>query len=141
MKKFRKIAAVITFLFCMVISIAATHKDPPVFKNLKVLPKNISDEDLDLVMDKFKYALNVKCNYCHVRNDSTKKFDFASDAKPEKDMARDMMRMTYSINKKYFNFAKSKTVPETVTCITCHRKNPIPLTDSLYTNMQPHKKK
>ena len=141
MKNYRKILTAISLIFCLVCTIAATHNDPPLFKNLKVLPKNISDEDLDLVMDKFKYALNVKCNYCHVRNDSAKKFDFASDAKPEKETARDMMRMTYNINKKYFNFNKSKGVPETVTCLTCHQKNPMPVTDSLYTNMAPHNKK
>jgi hypothetical protein len=34
-------------------------------KNLKVLPKNISKEDLDKVMDGFKASLGVRCNYCH----------------------------------------------------------------------------
>ncbi len=81
---------------------------------------------------KFKYALNVKCGYCHARNDSTKKLDFASDAKPEKDAARNMMRMTNDINKKYFNFHKEKTAPEVVTCITCHRQNPMPVIDSAW---------
>ncbi len=131
MKINKKASVIICILAAMTMSVAATERSsPPVFKNLKVLPKNISNEDLDKIMDKFKYALNVKCGYCHARNDSTKKFDFVSDAKPEKEMARDMMRMTANINKKYFNFKKEKTAPEVVTCITCHRQNPVPVIDS-----------
>jgi len=91
--------------------------------NLKVLPKDISHEDLDKVMDGFKVALGVKCNFCHAASkDDPKHLDFASDGKPEKEIARSMMKMTYRINKKYFHV---KDVYETkavlaVNCVTCH---------------------
>lgn len=91
-------------------------------KNLKVLPKNISHEDLDLIMDNFKLALGVKCGHCHApRKDNPKKLDFASDEKPEKETARDMLRMTAKINKKYFGkvMEEGKSV-NSVACITCH---------------------
>ncbi|WP_225874592.1 c-type cytochrome [Pedobacter hiemivivus] len=79
-------------------------KQEPKATNLKVLPKNISHDDLDKVMDGFKLALGVKCNYCHSpRKDNPKKLDFASDENPKKEIARDMMRMTNKINKKYFH--------------------------------------
>jgi hypothetical protein len=94
---------------------------------LKVLPKNISDKALDKIMDNFKAALGVKCGYCHERNDSTKHFDYASDAKPEKNIARKMMIMTAGINDKYFNFNHEKIAPKTITCITCHRGSPMPI--------------
>jgi hypothetical protein len=74
----------------------------------------------------------VKCNFCHAPSaDSTShRLDFASDAKPEKDIARHMFKMTAKINKKYFSFNKDdqgKTVPS-VTCMTCHRSSPHPET-------------
>jgi hypothetical protein len=112
------------------LGLAATRPEPPRPSNLKVLPKNISHEDLDKVMDGFKAALGVKCNFCHAASkDSTEhKLDFASDEKPEKDIARHMMKMTAKINKKYFSFNKDdKGDPkQTVFCVTCHRGNPHP---------------
>lgn len=93
------------------------------FTNLKVLPKDISPEDLDKVMDGFKAALGVKCNFCHAAGQSDPKhLDFASDAKPEKNIARGMMKMTSKINKKYFHI-KSAEAPNAVlavNCISCH---------------------
>lgn len=77
-----------------------THSDPE-FKNLKVLPKDISKHDLDSVMHHFTASLGVKCNFCHVRNEAEKKMDFASDDKPEKQIARKMMLMAIDINKNY----------------------------------------
>ena len=109
-----------------------TTDAPAHFKNLKVLPKNISEAELDKIMDNFSFALGVNCNYCHSKKENaTPKWDFASDVKPEKEMARNMMRMTNDINKKYFNFSKQKIVPERVTCITCHKKQSIPFTDTM----------
>ena len=119
----------IILLFASFISISASLKTNPIpgggFKNLKVLPKDISDDDLDKVMDDFKEALGVKCNYCHARNSDTTihKLDFASDANEKKDIARFMFTMTKDINSNYFNWMKS-TQPDTihsVRCITCHR--------------------
>ena len=129
MKSLKKYGVVITSIVFIVGAIAATEPSPqqPRFKNLKVLPKDISPQALDSVMDHFKEALGVKCGYCHERNDSTKHMDFASDAKPEKDMARHMMIMTAGINEKYFNFNNDKIVPQTVGCYTCHRGSPMPL--------------
>lgn len=92
-------------------------------KNLKVLPKDISHEDLDKVMDGFKVALGVKCNFCHAsKKDDPKRLDFASDEKPEKDIARNMMRMTAKINQKYFHIKDTKDGKAmlAVSCITCH---------------------
>jgi hypothetical protein len=128
---YRKLFAVILFIGFIVLGIAATtppdeHKN----KNLKILPKNISHEDLDKVMDGFKAALGVKCNFCHAPEADTAShhLDFASDAKPEKNRARFMMKMTAKINKKYFGDNKddSGKFVQAVTCITCHRGNPQP---------------
>jgi hypothetical protein len=93
-------------------------------QNLKVLPKNLTHQQLDHVMDEWAHSLGVRCNFCHVRNEETKKMDWASDAKPEKGMARQMYKMTASINKKYFKAEKDSLgmVTESgVNCNTCHR--------------------
>ena len=135
MKRNKHIPFVIAALIFIVTAFSATlpaEIKPPLFKNLKVLPKDISDEDLDKIMDNFNFALGVKCNFCHARKDTTSRhLEFPSDAKPEKEIARNMMLMTYDLNKKYFNFNKEKIVPQRITCITCHRKNSIPQTDTM----------
>jgi hypothetical protein len=94
------------------------------FKNLKVLPKNISGENLHKVMEDWEHSLGVHCNFCHARNEETKKIDWASDAKPEKEMARDMYKMMNKINQKYFHAKKDSLgmiMQSGVNCNTCHR--------------------
>lgn len=94
------------------------------FKNLKVLPKNISGENLHKVMEDWEHSLGVHCNFCHARNEETKKMDWASDAKPEKAMARDMYKMMNKINQKYFHAKKDSLgmiMQSGVNCNTCHR--------------------
>jgi hypothetical protein len=106
-------------------------KQERIYKNLKVLPKDISKEDLGTVMDGFKTSLGVKCNYCHAPSETEKgKLDFASDAKPEKGTARMMMLMTAKINKKYFHIkdVKNPNAILPVSCITCHNGNERPKT-------------
>lgn len=96
-------------------------------KNLKVLPKNISEKALDSIMESYNAALGVQCNFCHKQDKQTEVFDFASDAKSEKLITRKMMLMTTDINKKYFQFnPAAKDAIQAVTCKTCHRGNPMP---------------
>ena len=42
---------------------------PDEFQNLKILPKDISKDDLLVVMRDFSFALDVRCQYCHVGGD------------------------------------------------------------------------
>ena len=97
--------------------------DPPV-TNLKVLPKKLTFKQVDHIMDNWAAALGVKCNFCHEPNASGKGMNFASDAKPEKKMAREMYLMAAKLNKKYFKGEKdSLGVAKlgSVNCYTCHR--------------------
>ena len=90
--------------------------DEPKFKNLKVLDKNISKDELEIVMKQFKTALGVKCNFCHAQSKTDpSKLDFASDDNKHKNIARGMLRMTKRINKKFF-----KDKEGSITCFTCH---------------------
>jgi hypothetical protein len=76
-------------------------------------------------MGQWASSLGVRCNFCHARNDETKKMDFASDAKPEKKMAREMYLMATKINKKYFKSGGKDSIGvaklSSVNCYTCHR--------------------
>jgi hypothetical protein len=128
----KKFTVTLFLAACVFLSIAASKPSLPKnndgFKNLQVLPKDISKDSLDKIMDGFKIALGVHCDFCHVRNEEKKEFDFASDDKDEKNIARHMMRMTMDINANYFNF-ESSTKPDTITvvrCETCHRGDPHP---------------
>ena len=98
------------------------------WKNLKVLPQNISEDSLKGLMRGYNAALGVKCNFCHAENSDTKKMDFASDAKKEKEFTRHMIVMTRDINAKNFNWenAKNPEMINVVTCVMCHRGNESP---------------
>jgi len=127
----KKLTVALSLACLMVIGMAATRpqEDPKPKRNLKVLPKDISHDDLDKVMDSWKAALGVRCNFCHApsRDSTSRRLDYASDAKPEKEMARKMFKMTGKINKKYFKFdSDDKNAMPTLTCVTCHHGNPHP---------------
>ena len=94
---------ILACIISVIIFQAFTASQEPHFTNLKILPKDISGHDLDSVMHHFTAALGVKCNFCHEKKaDDERKLDFASDAKPEKRLARKMMLMSIDINKTYF---------------------------------------
>ena len=107
------------------------QQQPRKLKNIKVFPATATYEEVDHAMDQFKVDLGVKCNYCHApEKDNPRKNDMPSDANPKKDIARDMMRMTDEMNKKYIATIKH-TEQDTakiqlVTCNTCHRGTPKP---------------
>ena len=114
-------------------------------KNLKVLPKKISAEELQNTMRIYSMSLGVRCGFCHeVKvNKVTGKpeADFASDAKPEKTASRQMIRMTADINKKYLG--KMSPDFEQIACVTCHRGSAKPMVsvDSLPKKMEMMPKK
>lgn len=94
------------------------------YKNLKVLPKDISKDEMDSVMKHFAGSLGVKCNFCHVRmNNEKKDWDFANDLLEHKQTARYMIGMTRKINKKFFkDDVKNILMPQMneITCNSCH---------------------
>lgn len=77
------------------------------FKNIKVLNDMPADQ-MGKVMNLMSAGLGVNCGFCHVGN------EFEKDGKEEKETAREMLRMTFAINKTYFG---SETE---VSCATCH---------------------
>jgi hypothetical protein len=96
------------------------------FHNLQVLPPNITHDELIATMRGIARSLGTKCNHCHVANapGSEEEFDFAKDSKPEKKVARTMLRMTRDVNANYVS--KVNAHGQTVTCFTCHRGHTVP---------------
>ncbi|HET6768857.1 MAG TPA: c-type cytochrome [Chitinophagaceae bacterium] len=98
-------------------------------RNLKVLPKDISNADLDSVMETYSKHLNVACDFCHAKSKiNPNDVDYASDEKPEKEITRQMMKMTAAINKDFFDYTIIYKAGETmaVSCFTCHDGFPRP---------------
>ncbi len=120
MKRTLTILFVVIAFFSM--SFVLVKETEPRYKNLKILPKNTTKEQMDSIMHVFSASLNVKCSFCHYYNEEQKSMDFASDAKMEKEVTRDMWRMTAKLNKKYFNVKNSNKLDADleVTCFTCH---------------------
>ena len=100
----------------------------PPYKNIQVLSKDITRDQLLSNMKFFAQSLGVRCSHCHVGEEGKplSTFDFASDAKKEKQTARAMLRMVHRINEQDFGVQEFKDVK--VTCYTCHRGALKPLT-------------
>jgi len=123
-----KVVAIVGIAAFVFFGIAASKPAGTKERNLKVLPKDISDADLDSVMEGYSKALNVGCDFCHAENKTKTDIDFASDDKPEKEITRMMMKLTATVNKDYFDYtivykAGEKTA---VSCYTCHDGFPRP---------------
>lgn len=113
-----------TVVFISTTAMQQQQQEEHKYKNLKVLPKNLTDRQMHGVMEEWGRSLGVRCNFCHAQNEQTHQMDWASDAKPEKSMAREMYRMTASINKKYFKAEKDSLgmiMESGVSCNMCHR--------------------
>lgn len=78
--------------------------------NLKVLSKSLSKKQIKAIMKTLGKAVDKSCDDCHDLE------DFSKDS-PMKNKAREMMRMTNSINARL----KRDKFEKPVNCNTCHR--------------------
>jgi predicted trehalose synthase len=105
----------------------APATQPSEFKNLQVLPRDITRDQLMQIMRSFTRSLGVRCNECHVvvATEPKEELDFPSDAKEDKQIARGMIRMTNDINQRWLQQLPADHRPAAgemrVTCWTCHR--------------------
>ena len=90
-----------------------------VFLNVTVL-KKIPAERLLTIMDHWGQALGVSCDHCHVNN------EWASEVKPPKEIARQMIALTTGINKDIASIKAIKSDDPGVSCYTCHRGDVTP---------------
>jgi mono/diheme cytochrome c family protein len=100
-------------------------KTYPAPTNLKVLPKDLTGQQVHEIMEQWEGALGAHCNTCHTPDPTNigpngkPRLNFADDSKPEKATARKMFAMTEEINRNYIAKIDSSGAP--VTCGTCHR--------------------
>ncbi|HZJ00229.1 MAG TPA: c-type cytochrome [Gemmatimonadaceae bacterium] len=125
---------VVSVLLCIASTASAQvqGKFPPdSLINVKVFPKNTPVADVVGTMRGFAGALGVRCTFCHVGSEgqSLGEFDFASDQKRNKLVARQMMRMLAEINARLDTIPEKKQPALSATCMTCHRgvSRPLPL--------------
>jgi len=124
---------------------------PATPQNLQVFPKETTQAQVVQAMQQFTAALGVQCAYCHVqaaaapggrgdggggrgRGAAAPAFDYASDDKPQKKAARQMMLMVRDINPQVVAaVGKAEDMTVRVGCVTCHRgvAIPRPLTEIL----------
>lgn len=97
----------------------------PAPTNLKVLPKNLTGQQVRDVMEKWQGDLGVHCNACHTADaknvgpNGRPRMNFPDDSKPEKQTARLMYTMTEKINDDTISMVGDGKAR--VTCGTCHR--------------------
>jgi hypothetical protein len=110
---------------------------PEKFVNLQVFPKDTTPDVLIAAMKNFTRALGVRCQHCHIGKEGQPltEFDFVADTNPNKDIARNMVRMAGEINARL-----QKDLPGAVekgfqvTCFTCHRgaQHPVHSPDAVF---------
>ncbi len=97
----------------------------PAPKNLQVLPKDLTAEQVHDTMEKWAGDLGVHCDKCHTADPNNigpngrPRLNFADDSKKEKKVARLMYKMVDDINTNYVSMVENSGDP--VTCGTCHR--------------------
>ena len=95
----------------------------PAPKNLQVLPKDTTRQQINGIMRGFTRGLGVRCPYCHVGEEGAdlSTFDFASDEKPTKKTARVMLQNLIDTNAKFASIGDKPAGEPRVSCWTCHR--------------------
>jgi tetratricopeptide (TPR) repeat protein len=104
-------------------------QQPPPLTNLQIYPKDTPRPQLVATMQGFVQALGVQsaggCSYCHAGTAPT--WDFASDAKPAKTVARKMILMSREITAKLPEVTgKPAAEVSGIRCATCHRGVAVP---------------
>ncbi len=112
--------------------LAAQGKFPPdSLVNTQVIAHGTPVMQVIGQMRNFTSALGVRCQFCHVGEEGMPldKFDFQSDQKRTKLVARQMMRLVAEINRRLDTLPGRAAPGVQVACTTCHRgvSRPVPL--------------
>jgi len=96
---------------------------PTEIKNLTVLPKETSPDDVMKIMREWNAALNVDCVFCHTGQigKPLSTFDFASDTKKRKEVSRVMLKASIAMNETFKTVSSDE--PPAVQCSTCHKRS------------------
>lgn len=92
----------------------------PEHKNLQVLDKTISNDELKKTMEGFAAQLGVKCAFCHVGE------EYEKDDRKQKTDARRMIRLVMDMKAKKADYFKATVKLTAIQCAMCHRGKPQP---------------
>ena len=110
---------------------AAGRWPPDSLRNVQVIPRTTPVSQVIGVMRNITFDLGVRCQFCHVGEEGMplERFDFTSDDKRTKRVARQMMRMVEEINRRVDTLPERSAPAVQVTCRTCHHgiSRPAPL--------------
>ena len=104
------------------------HFPPDSLLNTQVIPHTTPVRQVLGTMRGITMGLGVRCTFCHVGQEgqSLATFDFPSDKKQTKLIARQMMRMVEEINRRVDTLPGHADGDPRVTCSTCHRGVSLP---------------
>jgi len=129
----RRVVPVLAVLFVSLpCGAQAPHKFPPdSLVNTRVIARTTPVINVIGTMRNFTSYLGVRCQYCHVGEEGQPlaQFDFVSDTKRTKVVAREMMLMVAEVNRRLDSLPGRTNPGLQVTCNTCHRgaSRPVPL--------------
>ena len=84
-------------------------------KNLQVLPKDITKDELKKTMDGFTEQLGVKCTFCHIVD------QYDKDERPHKADARRMIKLVQDMKTKRADYFGPRVKEAVITCSMCHK--------------------
>ncbi len=124
-RRFGAVLALVVLVLAGAVAPAGAQEPPDSFRNLKILPKDISRDSLITVMRGFALALGVRCEFCHVEGppdaNGRRRLEPAKDDKAPKRDARVMMRMVALLNDSVLPTLPKRGDPKVkVQCVTCH---------------------
>ncbi len=120
------------FVLLLLLGTTAGHAQfpPDSLVNLQFFPNDIETRELIGHMRGFAMGLGVRCQYCHVGEEGMPlaEFDFPSDEKTTKQIAREMLKMVREINTAHLANLPERAQPTLVVeCATCHRGQARPI--------------
>jgi Photosynthetic reaction centre cytochrome C subunit len=123
--------AVITLAASQLLAQAPAKFPPDSLVNTKVIAKSTPVLQVIGTMRNFTSDLGVRCQFCHVGEEGQPltQFNFVSDDKRTKLVARQMMLLVQEANRRLDTLPGHQSDDPQVTCATCHRgvSKPMPL--------------
>jgi hypothetical protein len=104
------------------------HWPPDSLVNTRVIPRSTPVIQVIGTMRNFAGELGVRCQYCHIGEEGQplERFDFVSDQKRTKLVARQMMLMVQEINRRLDSIPGRVASAPAASCATCHHGVPRP---------------
>jgi hypothetical protein len=115
MKKMGVVGAVLVLALGAIWALPARAQEGAGFKNLQVLPKDISRTELKATMEGFTEELQVKCTFCHVPD------QYDKDDVARKQDARRMIRLVSHMKANSGQYFKDGFDARRISCFVCHR--------------------